>query len=278
MKAWMMVLLAVAGTAAGGGDRAPEAAALYADGVTVTFPVLEKKTELAYPPLAVRTSEPGVVVLSGIVGADGKVDRKSLEVIHAAPRNMGFEQAAVASVKRWRYQPGTRDGVPVSVHFDWVVDFAIRVAEGMKERNSWTEFWLECRREAFAARKAGDLEEAERRFRHVVFDAEHFGEDDPRLVMALRDLGGFLADEGRTQEAVVPLERALAILEEAPEQRPLDLAGALQDLGRLHLAMEHCDLAEPLLDRALELREAELGPDDADTLSVQEDLERCVRP
>ncbi|MGD8376636.1 MAG: TonB family protein [Acidobacteriota bacterium] len=278
MKAWMAMLLAAAGTAAGGGDRAQEAAALYADGATVTFPVLEKKTEPAYPPLAVRTSEPGVVVLSGTVGADGKVDKKSLEVIHAAPRNMGFEQAAVAAVKRWRYRPGTRDGVPVSVHFDWVVDFAIRVADGVKERNSWTEFWLECRREAFAAQEAGDPEEAERRFRHVVFDAEHFGEDDPRLVMALRDLGSFLAGEGRPDEAIIPFERVLAILEEAPEAGTPDLAGTLQDLGRAHLAMEDCDLAEPLLRRALEIRETALGPDHADTLSVREDLERCVTP
>lgn len=191
------------------------AAVRIPDGVRVTFPVLQKKTAPTYPPLAIRTAQPGLVVVDAVVLTDGRVERKGLPVLHAAPRNMGFEQAAVAAVKRWRYEPGSMDGVPVDTRMAIVVDFAVEEEGQVVTRNAWPEFWLECRREAFAAREAGDGDEAEWRLRHAVYDAEHLGEADARLALSHKELADFLADSGEAERACQELAEAHRIYEAA---------------------------------------------------------------
>lgn len=63
----------------------------------------------AYPPQSVRLGEQGQVVLRVFIEADGRASQA--EILHSS----GFErldQVALQTVRRWRYVPGKRAGVP----------------------------------------------------------------------------------------------------------------------------------------------------------------------
>jgi periplasmic protein TonB len=78
----------------------------------------------AYPPLSVRLNEQGTVRLRAYVGTDGKAS--SITVL----RSSGFprlDQAAVESVYRWRFVPGTRDGQPIPMWTEVPVRFQLNL-------------------------------------------------------------------------------------------------------------------------------------------------------
>ena len=65
-----------------------------------------------YPPMARMRSIEGTVDVEFVVGADGTVSAAA--VTHSEPPGV-FDDAALRAVKRWTFQPGTKDGVPVDV-------------------------------------------------------------------------------------------------------------------------------------------------------------------
>lgn len=77
-----------------------------------------------YPPLAVAARREGVVVLRAVITAEGTVE--SIEVQSAPRPDLGFSDAAVAAVARWRYEPGRLDGRAVAVSMRVVVEFNLR--------------------------------------------------------------------------------------------------------------------------------------------------------
>ena len=68
-------------------------------------PVPIQKVLPTYPPMARARGLEGVVVLRAIVDREGRVE-EAVTVVTSAPT---FDEAAVAAVRRWRFQPG-RDG------------------------------------------------------------------------------------------------------------------------------------------------------------------------
>ncbi|MHB1247882.1 MAG: energy transducer TonB [Polaromonas sp.] len=73
-----------------------------------------------YPPLSVRLGETGKVVYKVWIGPDGKAQRADLVTSSGFTR---LDKAAYETVMRWRYVPGTHNGVaqtmPVNVPIDW---------------------------------------------------------------------------------------------------------------------------------------------------------------
>jgi len=64
----------------------------------------------AYPATALPTRESGAVVISALVGADGKVNRVSLR------QSSGYadlDTTAANAVLGWKFVPGTKDGQAV---------------------------------------------------------------------------------------------------------------------------------------------------------------------
>jgi TonB family protein len=84
--------------AAGGGVIRPE--------------VIESSRVLpVYPEEAQRARLEGLVVLKVVIDEHGKVG--NVEVLRSVGH--GFDEAAVAAVRQWRFRPATRDGKPIKV-------------------------------------------------------------------------------------------------------------------------------------------------------------------
>ena len=70
------------------------------------------------PPVYPHTDVQGLVVLHAIIAPDGTV--RSLDVISGHP---ALQNAALAAVRQWRYQPFLLNGKPVAVDTTIVVNF-----------------------------------------------------------------------------------------------------------------------------------------------------------
>ncbi len=92
------------------GAAPPESSAQASVSAESTDPVriAESYVPPRYPERARRMQARGSVVLRVQVRPDGSVG--DIGVLEAAPKGMGFEQAAIDAVKRWRYRPATKGG------------------------------------------------------------------------------------------------------------------------------------------------------------------------
>jgi len=75
-----------------------------------TLPTVIKQYRPTYPKEAFKAKIPGEVLLEFIVDSNG--DPRKIRVIKAT--NKDFAEAAVRSVYRWKFKPGTKDGRPVN--------------------------------------------------------------------------------------------------------------------------------------------------------------------
>lgn len=66
----------------------------------------------AYPPLSRRLNETGVVKVRLKISVAGQVQAVELVASSGYPR---LDEAALAAVRRWRFAPPSRDGVPMAV-------------------------------------------------------------------------------------------------------------------------------------------------------------------
>jgi TonB family protein len=89
----------------------------------VIAPVTQSAPALRYPPIAERQRVEGIVELNILVDEKGNVVEALL--VTPAGGKSGLNEAAVDNVKRRRYRPATRDGVPVKVWFPVSVRFVL---------------------------------------------------------------------------------------------------------------------------------------------------------
>jgi TonB family protein len=89
----------------------------------VVPPVVEKKAPLQYPPIALRQRVEGSVELNVLVDERGNVT--DAQVVSGAGGKAGLNEAAIENVKRWKYRPATKDGVPVKVWTSVRVQFQL---------------------------------------------------------------------------------------------------------------------------------------------------------
>ncbi len=76
-----------------------------------------------YPPMSKRLNEQGKTTVRVLIGVDGSPQRA--EIVQSSNFER-LDQAAVATVMRWRYVPGKRDGVAEAMWFNvpinWVLE------------------------------------------------------------------------------------------------------------------------------------------------------------
>lgn len=86
-------------------------------------PVLVKKVEPKYPPVALNMSIEGNVTVNALISETGEVIRT--EILKVASGDYGFERAAENAVKQWLFKPAQKDGVNVKV---WKpIDIAFKI-------------------------------------------------------------------------------------------------------------------------------------------------------
>ena len=82
-----------------------------------------KTVDPEYPQMARRTGKVGRVVLRILITKNGQVAQ--VKVIQGPGAGLGFEDAAVAAVKQWRFSPPTVHGTPVDVWADLPIRFTL---------------------------------------------------------------------------------------------------------------------------------------------------------
>jgi TonB family protein len=96
------------------------AIATAVDGVTAPVPIF--KPEPGYTPEARRDRIEGTLTLSIVVDTQGNVS--AVQEI-SAPLGEGLDQSAMDTVKKWRFNPATRDGTPVPVRVNVQISFRL---------------------------------------------------------------------------------------------------------------------------------------------------------
>jgi TonB family protein len=67
----------------------------------------------SYPPLARQQRIGGVVILRALIDENGTV--QDVQVLRGVKPDLGLDAAASGAVKRWRFRPATKGGVPVKL-------------------------------------------------------------------------------------------------------------------------------------------------------------------
>jgi len=75
-----------------------------------------------YPRLSRRLNEQGKVILRVLIGVEGIASQAEISASSGYER---LDQAALQAVRRWKYVPGTRNGVPEAMWFNVPVLFVL---------------------------------------------------------------------------------------------------------------------------------------------------------
>jgi TonB family protein len=111
LAAVVVASLAVAGgSAQSTQDPWPPPGVIVAGGPGVTRPVPISRVQPPYTPAAQRQRLQGVVSIACVIEPDGTVG--PTRVVQSLDGKLGLDEQALATVKKWRFKPGSRDGVP----------------------------------------------------------------------------------------------------------------------------------------------------------------------
>jgi len=75
-----------------------------------------------YTEIARKARIQGVVIVQAIIDKQGNVT--NVKVLKGLP--MGLDQAAVDAIKKWKFEPATLNGKPVSVYYNLTVNFQLQ--------------------------------------------------------------------------------------------------------------------------------------------------------
>jgi TonB family protein len=89
----------------------------------LVLPALKIKVDPTYTSDALRAKLQGTVKVEAVVEADGTVGEA--RVVDSLDQVFGLDEAALAAVKKWQFQPGTIDSRPVRVLVALVLEFRL---------------------------------------------------------------------------------------------------------------------------------------------------------
>jgi TonB family protein len=93
------------------------------------YPKIASSVAPEYPRDARMKHISASVTLEAMILRDGSVGR--IRVLKPAGRGCGFEEAALAAVRQWKYLPGKVKGQPADVKFKIVIDFSLQGSDPM---------------------------------------------------------------------------------------------------------------------------------------------------
>lgn len=85
-------------------------------------PVLEHKVDPEYPPAFIKAHVEGQVILYAIIRKNGTVD--SIQRVRGLEPQL--DKNAMDALSQWKFQPATRDGVPVDIEAVVFIPFRYR--------------------------------------------------------------------------------------------------------------------------------------------------------
>jgi TonB family protein len=91
-------------------------------GGDVTKPVRIFDPQPQYTEIARKARIQGVVIVQAIIDKQGGVT--NVKVLKGLP--MGLDQAAVDAIKKWKFEPATLNGKPVTVYYNLTVNFQLQ--------------------------------------------------------------------------------------------------------------------------------------------------------
>ena len=95
---------------------------VYTVGGDVKAPVLIQRVDPPYPASMQRVGVPATVVVRCVIDKNGSV-RDAKVIVGAMPP---FNQAVLAAVQQWRYNPGSLNGIAVDTYLEVTVHFSVR--------------------------------------------------------------------------------------------------------------------------------------------------------
>src|SRR5216684_2246721 len=93
----------------------------YQVGNGVSQPSVMFRTSCEIPDLARKLRAQGDVTLSLVVRANGSV--RDIQI--AKPAGYGMDERAAECIRKWRFKPGAKDGLPVDVAFQFGCSFGL---------------------------------------------------------------------------------------------------------------------------------------------------------
>jgi protein TonB len=90
-------------------------------GGAVRPPLLVKRVEPDYPPLAQATKTEGMVILEAVVSEDGTV--RSVRVLRSI---LALDKAAIEAVQQWQYEPLLLNGHPTAFVLTVTLSFSLK--------------------------------------------------------------------------------------------------------------------------------------------------------
>lgn len=93
-------------------------------GPDVSKPVLVKKVEADYPPVARQKKVEGTVILGLLVDENGQVS--DVQVLRPAGGSSGLNEAAVTAVRKWTFRPAVKAGKRVKVRVSYPIVFKLK--------------------------------------------------------------------------------------------------------------------------------------------------------
>ena len=128
------ISIAVAWPRAAHAQDTPPAGEEGATKPVITPPSLKKFVDAVYPPDAYSQGISGTVELELVVGTDGKP--RDVKVL--TPAGHGFDEAAVAAVQQFEFQPATKDGQAMAarIRYPYVFEFKAQEPEPEPEEQA----------------------------------------------------------------------------------------------------------------------------------------------
>jgi TonB family protein len=90
----------------------------------VTKPVLTKRVDAEYPPLARQKKIEGTVILQLLVNENGQV--ADVKVLRRAGGSTGLTESAIAAARQWAFQPAVKAGKRVKVQITYPIHFKLQ--------------------------------------------------------------------------------------------------------------------------------------------------------
>lgn len=109
---------------AGAAHRAQEPQTVYSPGKEVSQPRLIKEVKPKYTKEAMDARIEGTVWLEAVVLDTGDVG--DVTVVTSLDKEYGLDDAAVAALKQWRFEPGRKDDKPVAVRIEVEMSFKLK--------------------------------------------------------------------------------------------------------------------------------------------------------